>query len=207
MKAAIRKVEINRRMFLAMSGGAAIAVATVPMTGCSNAWIEVVINDIPIVINIVNSVVAVVAQATGDGALPANVAAALTTAMNVAVASLNAFQDAANAYNANKSQGNLTALIAALTKVQSDVQGVVATLPAGSVNPSVIAVIVAALGTAILTLSSIQALIPGAAPAVVTAKAVQAVVSGKVVPPNAETLKSSFNAVLGLHGFASFQLK
>ena len=114
---------------------------------------------------------------------------------------------AANAYNANKSQGNLNALIAALTKVQSDVQGVIATLPAGSVSPSIVAVIVAALGTAILTLSSIQALIPGAAPAVVTARAVAAVATGKVEPPNAATLKSSFNAVLGLHGYQKFQLQ
>lgn len=198
---------MNRRMFLAMSGGAAVAVATAPMTACSTAWITTVIDDIPVVVNIVNSVVAVVAQATSNGSLPGDVAARLTAAMNVAIAGLNAFEDIANTYNADKSQGNLTALIGALTTAQNDVQGVVAVLPAGVLNPSVVAVIVAALGTAILTLSSIQALIPGAAPAVVTAKAVQAAVSGKIVPPNAETLKSSFNAVLGLHGFASLQLK
>jgi hypothetical protein len=202
---------MNRRMFLQLSGtGAAVAVAAPTVlltTGCSTAWITTVIDDIPVVINIVNSVVSVIAEATSNGGLPASVAAALTTAMNVAIASLNAFQDAANAYNANKSQGNLNALIAALTKVQSDVQGVIATLPAGSVSPSIVAVIVAALGTAILTLSSIQALIPGAAPAVVTARAVAAVATGKVEPPNAATLKSSFNAVLGLHGYQKFQLQ
>ena len=199
---------VNRRMFLLMGGGAAVAVATVPaMTGCSTNWIETVIEDIPVVVSIVNSVISVIGEATGNGTLPTNVATDLTAAVNIAVASLNAFQDAANAYNANKSQGNLTALIAALTKAQNDVQGVVATLPAGTVSPALLAIIVAALGTAILTLSSIQALIPGAAPAVVTANAVRAVVSGKVEPPTADTLRSSFNAVLGLRGYANLQLK
>jgi hypothetical protein len=198
---------LDRRMFLVMSGGAAVAVATVGTTGCSTSWIDTVIADIPVVVNIANSVVSVIAEATGNGSLPASVAAILTTAMNVAIASLNAFQDAANAYKANDSKGNLAALISALTKAQGDVQGVIAALPAGTVSPTVLAVIVAALGTAILTLSSIQALIPGAAPSEVTAKAMAAVVTGKVSAPNAATIKFSYNAVLAFHGYGHLQLQ
>jgi len=111
---------MERRSFLKMSGGAAVAVTSISgsalVAGCSTDWIATVIADIPVVVNIINSVVAVVAQATGSGSLPANVAAELTTAMYVAMASLNAFQDAANAYNANKSQGNLTAMIRELDR-------------------------------------------------------------------------------------------
>ena len=202
---------MQRREFLKLTGtGAAVAVispAVLTTTGCSTSWIDTVIADIPVVINIANSVVAVIAEATGNGTLPASVAAALTSAINVAIASLNAFQDAANAYNANKSSGNLAALIAALTKAQGDIQGVIAALPSGTVSPTVLAVIVAALGTAILTLSSIQALIPGAAPSGVTAKAMAAAVSGKVSAPNAETIKFSYNAVLAFHGYGHLQLR
>jgi len=197
---------LDRRTFLVLAGSAAV-VGTAGTTGCSTSWITTVIANIPVVINIADSVVSVIGEATGNGTLPVDVAAALSAAMKAAVASLNAFQDVANAYNADKSDGNLAAMIAALTKTQNDVQGVVTALPAGSVDPNVVLVIIAALGTVILTLSSIQAIIPGAAPVAVTARAVSAAVSGKVSPPNAATVKYGINAVFALHGYAHLQLQ
>lgn len=203
---ATANMALNRRGFLKLSAtGAAVAFipATLAIEGCSTNWVQVVLNDLPTVIQIVNSIVSVVATASGNGALAATVAAELTVASQTAQASLQAFQDAVNAYNASKTQGNLSAVIAALNAVQADLQKVIAALPAGTVSTNVETVIVAAIGVAITTLSSIQLLIPGAAPAQVRAKAATAVATEKITMPSASALKAAVRAVYELHGYAN----
>lgn len=206
----LAQVKSSRRAFLKVASvGAAVGVvapAAVFVAGCSTAWVQTVLNDLPTVVNIVGSIVAVISTATGNGALNGVVGAAITVAVNALTASLKAFQDAVNAYNSNKSTG-LNGVIAALQAAQTDAQKVIATLPAGTVSTTVQTIIVAAIGTVITVLSSIQAIIPGAAPAAVTAKATAAAVSSKISVPNAAALKAGYNSVLWLHGYSQLQVQ
>lgn len=202
---------LTRRQFgkvsLTALGTAAIAgTGTLALDGCSTAWITTVENDLPVVVNIVSGLVGIIATATGNGLLSAAVGAVVSEAVNAAVASLSALEDAVKAYSANQSAGTLQAVIAALTAAQGDIGKVVAALPAGSVSAVVETVIIAGLGTAITILSSIQALIPGAAPAALTAKATASVIASKPVLPNAAALKAGYNCVLWIHGYGGQQL-
>lgn len=203
---------LDRRKFL-LSSGSALAVAavaapsTILIEGCNTNWVNTVINDIPTVVNIVDTIIAVVAQSTGNGVLDAAAVAIVTDAANSLHGALLAFQDAVNAYEKNKSQGNLAAVISALQAAQNDTSNFLKTLPTGLLSSSVATIIVAALGTTITVLSAIESLIPGAAPVSITAKSTVAAVSTKPSMPNSATLAFGFNSVLMLHGFASAQIK
>lgn len=202
---------MNRRNFLkASTTGAAVAVAAPSIlltTGCSTAWISTVINDIPELINIADSVISIVGVATGNGTLATAAGATVTTFANVLKASLTAMQDAANAYNSNKSQGNLQALIAATQAVQNDLANITAALPSGTVSSSLQTSLVAGIGLAVTIMSAIQAIIPGAAPVAVTASAVQAVSQGKVSVPNADTIRYAYNCTLRIKGYPGQVIK
>jgi hypothetical protein len=202
---------MNRRTFFKASATGAAVVTLTPTalltTGCSTAWITTVLNDLPEVVNIANSIVSIVALAQGNGSLATSAAVEITTAANAAKASLQTMQDAANAYNADKSQGNLNALIAATQAVQNDLNKLASSLPSGVLPQDVQVSIVAGLGLAISIMSAIQAIIPGAAPATVTALAVEAVSQGKVSVPNADTIRYAYNCTLRLHGFNAQTIK
>ncbi len=202
-------MSVNRRTFMKVGvTGAALAVAGPSMLvldGCTGNWISVVEADIPVVVEIVSTIVSVVGQATGNGALSAVVAAALNQGVKTLQAGLQAFQDAVNAYKAAKTQGNIGSVIAALTAIQGDVQNVIATLPIQI--PGVSTIIVAAIGTVITVLAAIQSLIPGAAPATAQLGVINAALKGKVVAPNAAALRVGFNAVLVYHGYGGQQIQ
>jgi hypothetical protein len=201
---------MQRRMFLKVGAASAAAVAAGPtvglLSGCSTDWVTVVENDLPTVVNIISSVVSVVATATGNGALNSAVAAVISEAVKVLVAGLATFKDAVDAYNSNKSQSNLAGVIAALQAAQADAQKVIEALPAGNEASTIETIIVAALGTAITVLSSIQAIIPGGLPNL-TAGYNTMVVKEKVVLPNAAAFKAGFNAVLVVKGYPGHQVK
>jgi hypothetical protein len=207
----VLNMSINRRTFFVRSATVAAGLATLPalatLEGCSTSWIATVEADIPEVVNIVSSVLGVLAMATGNGFLAPGLSAIISTAVSVAVASLNALNDAVTAYKAAGSAGTLSSVIAALEATQKDVQGVIAALPAGAVSITVNTIIVAAIGTAVVVLSSIQAIIPGAAPAAVTFRATSAAAATKPSLPNAAALRGGYNAVLMLHGYGQLALK
>lgn len=178
---------------------AGVSASSLELVGCSTAWIDTVEADLPVVINIVGSIVAVIGQATGNGLLSGTVAAALQLGATALTASLEAFRDAFNAYTANKNANTLAKLIAALQSAQADAQKVIAALPAGSVSTTVQTIIIAGIGTVVTILSSIQALLPGAASAAVTLKATANASASKIVLPNAAALKAGFESVLLVH--------
>jgi hypothetical protein len=202
----------NRRAFFFRSATAAAGLASfsalATLEGCtSTSWIATVEADLPEVVSIVSSITGVLGVATGNGALPADIAAIIAQAVAAATASLNALNDAVLAYKGSASAGNLAAIISTLEVAQKDIQGVIAALPAGTVSTTVNTIIVAAIGTAVVVLSSIQAIIPGAAPATVTFRATSAATATKPTLPNAAALRGGYNAVLMLHGYGQLALK
>lgn len=201
---------MNRRTFLKV-GGVGLTVSATPslllLEGCPTVdqWVQTVENDIPVIVNIISTITSVVGQATGNGALTTVIAGLINQSVQTLEAGLNAFKDAVDSYHAAKTQGNLQAVIAALTAVQKDVSSVITTLPIQV--PAITSIIVASLGTAITVLSALQAIIPGAAPATAQKGVITAALKGKVTFPSAATLKVGYNAVLVAYGYSSYQVQ
>jgi hypothetical protein len=170
------------------------------LDGCSTAWITDVENDMPEVLNIVASIISVVAVATGNGLIGQAASAAITLAAGTLKASLQTLSDAITAYKTSASVTTLGKLTAALTAAQGDIPKVLATLPT-VIGLPVAAVITAGLGSLIIILDSLQTIVPGAAPASVRANMVAA--SAKAKLPNAATIRSGFYAVLMIHGYGA----
>ena len=194
---------MNRRTFVKCSATGGLILAAAPaavISGCNESWIAVVLNDIPVVVNVVNSILSVVSIATGNGLIGSAVAAIITEAVTALAAALTALKDAIDAYNANPA-GGLSAVIDALKKAQQDANAVMASLPAGTLSATWQLVVIAGLGTVVMILSAIQTLVPGAAPVGIRAKITAQAAAGKLVLPNAAAIQTGFNAVLLLHGF------
>ncbi len=202
---------ISRRTFGKQAALLAVATAAITLPeleGCSlSSWLTTVEGDLPEILNIITSILAVVTAATGSGTIATDVTAKVDAAVKTFQALLTTLQSSVAAYSANKSAGNLAALIAALQAAQAGVPNVISTISLIT-SPTVATVIVAGFGTAITILSAIEALVPGAAPAAMKAAAaqLQSTASNKIQLPNKETLRTSFNAVLILHGYAQFQI-
>src|SRR5579875_93917 len=207
----LTEVIMNRRDFgkLALTGGAAIAAApsAILLDGCSTSWITTLENDLPELVNIAGSIVSIVAMASGNGALPADLAPAITAAAQALQVSLGALQDAVSAYNGGKGSGTLAAVTAALTAVQADAQKVIASLPSGTVSTSTETAIVAGIGTLVTILSSVQLLIPGGAAPNQVAKAQATAMMEKPSLPDAATIRTGYNSVLILNGFESAAIR
>lgn len=202
---------MQRRTFMKAGGvGLAVAASTPAMLlleGCPTVdqWVQAAENDIPVIVEIITSITGVVGEATGNGTMTTAVAAIVSQSVATLRAGLDAFKNAVDSYKAAKTQGNLQAVIAALTSVQKDVTSVLGTLPISI--PGIGSIIVAAVGTAITVLSSLQAIIPGAAPAPAQLGVAAQAVKQKVNVPNAGTLRVGFNTVLLAHGYGHFQLQ
>jgi hypothetical protein len=195
---------MNRRTFVKCSATGGLVLATAPavvmMSGCDTNWVDVVLSDIPVAVNIVESILSVVSTATGNGLIAAGVSSLITVAVNALSAALAAIKDAITAYNSNKT-GGLSGVIDAIKKAQQDAKGVMAALPAGTLSATWQLVIIAGLGTTVTILSAIQALIPGAAPARVNARVIAQVNNEKVVLPSANAVRVGFHSVLLIYGY------
>ena len=194
---------LDRRMFLKLSAaGAAVAVVSVPNLGCSTAWISTVVADLPVVVNITESILAIISQFLGNGSLGGLNAATIANAVNVLSAALTVLQDAVAAYQTAQTSGALNDVIAAIKAAQAGVAKVVSALVSAgvAVSSTLQMVITAAMGTAATILSAIEALIPGAAPAAVTRLSQATVAASKVSVPNSDSLRFGYNSVLRMHG-------
>lgn len=182
------------------------------MTGCpgGQTWIDVAEKDLPIVVNIAEIVVSIVASLSGNAEITPAALAIINEAVSVFSAGMQALQDAINAYKASPGQALLDKVVAALNAVEQDAPNVIkaiAQAPAG-----IISIITSAIGTAVSLIAAIEALIPttvvtvwsGNKAAVPSAKRVN--VKG-VKLPDAQVVKSNFNAVLSVYGYGQYQVK
>lgn len=201
---------LTRRAFSKASllsiGTAALAsTASFTLAGCD--WETTVLDDLPTVVSIVQTIIQVVASATGNGVIGTEASQVLTIAATVLSASITAFQAAVTAFKAAKgTNGTLAGVIAALQSAQVGVQGVINALPGGTIPSNVSMIIAAGIGTVITILSAIQALIPGASPASITASANSVAMNTKIKLPNKDTIKALHNAVLVMHGYGNLQI-
>lgn len=208
-------MKLTRRTFGKVAAGSVAGAALLSMPaleGCSTSWITTLENDLPELTNIATSIISIVALASGNGSLVSTDAALITAATQVLQASLTALQNAVNAYNGGKGQGTVAAISAALGAVATDAQAVIAKLTAAGVGvpTNVQTSIVAGIGLLVTIVSSIQLLLPAApVPATVglTAKASAKAAVAKTTPPTKAQIRSGYNAVLVMQGFAADQIQ
>jgi hypothetical protein len=169
------------------------------VSGCSTSWVQVAVNDLPVLVQIATSILGIVAAAQGKGAVDPAVAAKVQIVAGQVKSDLELVQSLVAAYQsaaAADKPGLLSKVDSALSSVQSNLN---ALLAAAHVNNAALqATIAASVGLAITTVLAIQSLIP--APAAKGARSA-------VKPMNAKQLRSSFNSIVASNGYAEFAIQ
>ena len=177
------------------AGVSVILALALVISGCSTAWIQTAINDVPVVLQIVTSIIGIVQ--TANGVEDPSVVGAATVAAAQAKTDLQTLQTLVNDYQkaAAADKPNLVGKIdAALAVAQQDLSSLLAAFHVKNQNLQL--TIATSVGLALSTLAAIQALIPAQAAKVSAAK-----------PPKPEALKNEFNSVVSSHGYAQFRVK
>lgn len=157
-----------------------ILVLALVISGCSTAWIDVALKDLPIVISIVTSILSIadvsaIPQAQAAGAEAQKDLQVLQSA----IADYKAAKDAASQANA------LVKVQAAISAAQSHLGDILAAVHVS--NPAKQAAISAGVGVALSVLASVQALLPSNAPKV----------SRAVHLASPRQVKSQYNSAIG----------
>jgi len=155
------------------------------VSGCSTAWIQVAINDAPVVLQIVLSIL----QIADVAAVPAAQAAGTQAQADLKL--LQQFLNDYKAAQAGSTEQNvaLKNIGAALSAAQTDISGILAAVHVKDPNKQ--AAITAGLGVALSVLVSIESLLPASpAPAAAKAKTASSL-------PSAKEVRKQFNAAVG----------
>lgn len=203
-------MQMNRRQLLKSSAitAAVLPVATgltLATTGCSTSWIDIAIKDIPVAEGIANSILGIVALASGNGTLSSADATLIEAAGTAILAGLTTLEALIKQYKAAPNASVLDKIDVALTDLQTNLASI---LKVGGIKDSNLQIAIStAVGLAIAVISAIQTLVPAApVSSAVRRAAPQKLLKATVVPDSAQIV-SMFNAVLVLHGFYSFQIK
>lgn len=168
----------------------AVVLVLALAVGCTAAWIQTAINDAPVVIQIVTSIMQIASTAT-TAITPGDAVVAQTVA-NEAVADLKTAQALINNYQsapASAQPGILNQIDAALQAAQSNMAQILTDLHIK--DPALQAEISGGIGIAIGTVEAMATLIPK--PPTAGKRAVQ-----PVKPMAPKQLKAAFNAVVAV---------
>jgi hypothetical protein len=150
------------------------------VSGCNVAqWITVAENDLPVILQIVVSILNIV----DVRAVPAAQAAGVQAQTDLALAQQLVVQ-----YKAGDKGTTLSEVNSALIAVNTDVAAILSAIHIN--NPAKQAAITAGIGVALSTLLAIESLIPVASGAKAASSAVK--------PPSARAVKNQFNSVIKL---------
>lgn len=203
-------MNFNRRQILKSSAIAAItlpvaSVSTLSMVGCSTSWIDTAIADIPTAEAIANSILGIVALATGNGSLDASIAVLINTAGTAVTAGLATLQALITDYKTAPNSSILDKIDVALTDLQTNLGAI---LQVAKVKDSNLQISIStAVGLAIAVVSAIQTLVPAAPVSSAIRRAAPVKLLKPTVVPKKEDIASLYNAVMVLHGFAAYQVK
>lgn len=205
-------MELTRRKFGLASLYAAAAVSALPSTaliaGCNTSWITTAEKDLPIIVQVGETVIAIVGTLTANPVLSVASIALINEAAKAFGASLTLLQDAITAYQAAPGDAALKRVIAALDAAQNDAPAVISSI--SQVPARIVSVITGAIGTAITLLSAIESLLPPSVSPAGNKAAVKAsarvAVKTKIELPNAQILKGQFNSLLSIYGFGELQI-
>ena len=170
------------------------------LVGCSTAWIQTAISDIPVIVQVVTSILQLVSAAQGHGADPAMIAQVQNIGQQAQsdLQLLNSLVSQYQSASATAKPGLLNEIDTAITTAQANLTQILVAFHV--TDPALQATIAGAVGLALSTLMEIQSLIPP--PPTATAK--RLAVSAKAVKPRtAAQIKSEYNFIVTSHGFAS----
>lgn len=208
---------LSRREFVrtgAIAGVAATAAGTVVLDGCSTAqWLTTIQTDLPILVQIAESIAGIIASAQGKGQVDATTAAMISSISNEVATDLQTIQALVASYQtavASAKPGILGQIEAGLVAVQGNLQAVLNSLHL--TNTSIASTITTSIGLAITTVLAIMALMPPAppqpAPAGIKATMPVARVNIKATSTKPEAvLKAVFNELVEENGYGQFAIK
>ena len=163
-----------------------VLVVALVVSGCSTAWIQVAINDAPIVLQIVVAIL----QIADVAAVPAAQSAGAQAQSDLALLQKYLADYKAAQAGSTEQVTALKNIGAALSAAQTDLNGILAAIHVN--NPQKQQAISAALGVAIAVLGNIELLLPQTpASAQVKAKAAASL-------PSPKQVKAAYNAVIGV---------
>lgn len=197
-------MNLSRRQFVA-TGSVGLAAGAVGMEGCNpNAWLALALNDLPVIIQIITSILSIVSAATGSStaaavALANTAAGKAKDAINEAIAFLKQYQ-------ANKTNTLLGNVDDALTTAQSQLGAILSIL--GINNPVLQATLAAAIGSALTIIVAVQTLVPAPVqPTVRTLQAQRRVELSKVTATDQSiAIKVGFNEAVTAAGGPQFSI-
>jgi len=205
-------MEMTRRNFGLSALTAAAALSALPSTalvaGCNTSWITTAQKDLPVIVQVGETVIAIVGALTANGELTPVAIALIDEAAKGFSASLTLLQDAITEYQANPGASALARVVAALDAAQNDAPAVIAAI--SQLPARIISVITGAIGTAITLLAAIESLLPSTVAPAGNKAAVKAsariAVKTKIELPDAQVLKGQFNSLLSIYGFGALQI-
>jgi hypothetical protein len=178
-------MKMNRREMLKATGTTGLALATVGAAGCSaSAWIQTALTDLPTILQILTSILAVAGVNAGPQVTEYGNEA--KTDLQTAQSVITAYQTAAAA---NK-PGLLGQVEAALSAAQANLSGILAAFH--STDDTLAKTIAASVGAALTALLAIQSLIP--TPPVASPRRVMLAKSAK--KDGNEVIKEAFNMIV-----------
>ena len=195
-------MNISRRTFLHSASSVAIlAGCPVLLTGCDSSWVATAEKDVPVILQILDSILAIAGQASGNGVLVPVAQAALNTSVAIVQATLQTISQEIKTYNANPNDTTLQRITALLVTGQANLNAVLSTIPGA--HSQLQSSISSGINLALTVLASIQLLIPqnNATPASARRTATA---PKKIVVLTPAQIKAQYNTVLLANGFAKF---
>lgn len=200
---------VNRRKFLV--GSAALVVVTplcLTTTGCNIDWIATAEKDIPVIVNIVDSLASVALQASGNGLITPVVLLAIKTAAAAAQTGLQTLSQIIADEKAQPSASTVQKIETAISDIGNSLSSILGNL--NITNSGLLQTITAGIALAISTLSSISLLIPvqvvTPGPAATKKASMQKQLMVPIKMIDASTLASMYNTVAVANGYASHQV-
>jgi N-acetylglutamate synthase/N-acetylornithine aminotransferase len=174
-------------------------------TGCSAAWLNTAIADVPVILQIVTSIISIVGIAQGNGGISPAMAATLQSGAKQATTDLQLVQKLVTDYQTASAANKPTVLGQIDSALSAATQDLGAILTAAHIeNQATQAAITAAVGLALTTVLAIQSLIP--APQGATA-ARGRMSASPVKPLTPAQLKTNFNAIVRANGYGQVAIQ
>jgi hypothetical protein len=170
-----------------------VCFAMIPVSGCNPAWIQTALNDLPVVLQIVTSILGIVGIAQNKGGIDPSVATVVQAIGAQAKSDLQLAQQVYNDYTTALAADKPTVLgkvDAALTTVQTDLNGLLAAFHVS--DKTLQAEIAAGVSLALTTVMAIQSLIPTPTPAVKAARVLR--VPHQPLKP--ADLRAAYNSII-----------
>jgi hypothetical protein len=185
-------MNMNRRDMLKTSvASGAVVMASASIAGCNaSQWIQTALADLPVVIQIITSILSIAGRGNPDPAILAKVSQLGDEAkkdLALAQSLIQQYQSAPNADTLSKIE---TALTTALNSLQAILTAF------HVVDPGIMTAVAAALGSAITVVLAIQSLLPMTK----QSSAVQAKMKSTEKNGGAEVIKEAFHVILTATG-------